>query len=80
MSYVSSGDNLRAPCVQCFILKLFTDPCFPLQLPSAILRTMSYWVQQAAIWGENGFSVTTKIFYSLVVLWFLNHEDHYHYA
>lgn len=46
---------------------------------SAMLCSVSYGVQQATIWTVNVVSVTAKLFYTLPVLCFLNHECHYHY-
>lgn len=55
---------------------LFNVP--PRFLP-AMLCSVSYGVQQATIWTVNVVSVTTKLFYTLLALCFLNHECHYHY-
>lgn len=56
-----------------FACLVFLPPCF--------LFPVSNGVQQATIWTANVFffSVNKKLFHSLLVLCFLNHECHYHY-
>lgn len=63
--------RLSSPDSVCLVFLLGFSP--------AMLCSVSYGVQQATIWTVNVVSVTTKLFYTLLALCFLNHDHHYHY-